>query len=242
QRSLSSLRRLSPSITSSDLSTNANAIASTRSHWRGALMATTMTERDDDFLKRWSRRKRAAASDAKRAKEAADEPAREGAPAAPAPTEAEAFDPATLPPIDSINAITDVRDFLRAGVPAELTRAALRRAWSADPAIRDFIGLAENSWDFTAPDAMPGFGPLNASPEEIRQLVDRIISKTTDLADASAAETGSPPESIAKSAPQPEVRAASGPPPAPDGHETARASQSDQVSDQSPVDVAMQQE
>jgi len=28
-----------------------------------------MTERDDDFLKRWSRRKQAAASDAKRAKE-----------------------------------------------------------------------------------------------------------------------------------------------------------------------------
>src|SRR6185295_4674142 len=215
QRSLSSLRRLSPSITSSDLSTNANAIASTRSHWRGALMATTMTERDDDFLKRWSRRKRAAASDAKRAKEAADEPAREGAPAAPAPTEAEAFDPATLPPIDSINAITDVRDFLRAGVPAELTRAALRRAWSADPAIRDFIGLAENSWDFTAPDTIPGFGPLNASPDEIRQLVDQIISRTSDLAEAEQPQPVEAAKSLPEQGVQPEVsgdRQLAGPP------------------------------
>jgi hypothetical protein len=41
-----------------------------------------------------------------------------------------------------------------------LTRAALRRAWSADQAIRDFIGLSENSWDFNAPEGVPGFGSL----------------------------------------------------------------------------------
>jgi TorA maturation chaperone TorD len=31
-----------------------------------------------------------------------------------------------------------------------------------DPAIRDFIGIAENQWDFNDPTAMPGFGPLRA--------------------------------------------------------------------------------
>src|SRR6185295_7442261 len=67
------------------------------------------------------------------------------------------FDLASLPPIDSINALTDVTAFLRAGVPAELTRAALRRVWTADPTIREFVGLAENAWDFTDPHAMPGF-------------------------------------------------------------------------------------
>ena len=41
-----------------------------------------------------------------------------------------------------------------------MTRAALRQAWSSDPAIRDFIGIAENQWDFNDPNAMPGFGPL----------------------------------------------------------------------------------
>src|SRR6185295_18574503 len=100
-----------------------------------------------DFLSRWSRRKQAASSDAKRVKEELPEPA--AVPPGPPQKTDDAFDPSTLPPIDSITAISDVRDFLRAGVPAELTRAALRRAWSADPAIRDFIGLAENSWDFT---------------------------------------------------------------------------------------------
>lgn len=29
-----------------------------------------------------------------------------------------------------------------------------------DPVIRDFIGLSENSWDFTDPDSIPGFGSL----------------------------------------------------------------------------------
>ena len=48
--------------------------------------------------------------------------------------------------------------------PLELSRAALRRAWAADPAIRDFVGLAENAWDFTDPTAMPGFGAARAHP------------------------------------------------------------------------------
>jgi hypothetical protein len=29
-----------------------------------------------------------------------------------------------------------------------------------DPAIRNFVGLAENSWNFNAPSDVPGFGPL----------------------------------------------------------------------------------
>jgi hypothetical protein len=72
----------------------------------------------------------------------------------------EPFDPASLPSIESIVADTDISGFLQSGVPAALTRAALRQAWSSDPAIRDFIGIAENQWDFNDPNAMPGFGPL----------------------------------------------------------------------------------
>jgi hypothetical protein len=53
-----------------------------------------------------------------------------------------------LPPLESIAAESDIRCFLAPGVPAELTRAALRHAWVADPAIRDFVGLSENAWDF----------------------------------------------------------------------------------------------
>ncbi|HVI65244.1 MAG TPA: hypothetical protein VM910_22075, partial [Bradyrhizobium sp.] len=51
--------------------------------------------------------------------------------------------------------------------------------WSADPNIRDFIGLSENSWDFNAPGAMAGFGPLEMT-EELRRQVVRIVGR--DLA------------------------------------------------------------
>ena len=72
----------------------------------------------------------------------------------------EPFDPASLPSIETIAVDTDVRGFLQSRVPAALTRAALRQAWASDPAIRDFIGIAENQWDFNDPTAMPGFGPM----------------------------------------------------------------------------------
>jgi hypothetical protein len=86
------------------------------------------------------------------------------------------FDPASLPPIESIVAGTDIRAFLQKGVPAALTKAALRRAWTTDPAIRDFIELAENQWDFTDPTAIPGFGPLQAG-DSVRQLVEQAMGK-----------------------------------------------------------------
>jgi hypothetical protein len=86
---------------------------------------------------------------------------------------AEAFDPASLPPLESIAAGTDIRAFLARGVPAELTQAALRRAWAADPAIRDFIGLSENSWDFTAPGGVPGFGPMRPT-DNIQELLAHV--------------------------------------------------------------------
>ncbi len=50
--------------------------------------------------------------------------------------------------VDPISPATDLAAFLKPGVPVELTRAALRRAWISDPAIRDFVGLSE---DLVAP-------------------------------------------------------------------------------------------
>ena len=52
-------------------------------------------------------------------------------------TQASPFDAASLPAIDSIGAGSDIRAFLEVGVPADLTRAALRRVWLTDPAIRE---------------------------------------------------------------------------------------------------------
>jgi len=94
-----------------------------------------------------------------------------------------AFDPASLPSIEAIDLNTDIRGFLQSRVPAELTRAALRQAWASDPAIRDFIGIAENQWDFNDPEAIPGFGPL---PEgyDVSGLLSQALGGRERLADA----------------------------------------------------------
>ena len=70
------------------------------------------------------------------------------------------FDPASVPPLDSIVADTDMQQFMREAVPEELTRAALRSAWRADPAVRDFVGIAENQWNFNDPVSIPGLNDL----------------------------------------------------------------------------------
>ena len=87
-----------------------------------------------------------------------------------------AFDITTLPSLESIGAETDIRVFLQKGVPADLTRAALRRAWTADPNIRDFIEMAENQWDFATGKDLPGFGPLQAT-DDVRKMVAEIFGE-----------------------------------------------------------------
>jgi Protein of unknown function (DUF3306) len=141
---------------------------------------------DEEFLARWSRLKREArgGNDAPQP----DAPTPAPSPAPPSDTVEDSrtaeVDLSSLPPIDSIDAGTDITAFLRKGIPRELSRAALRRAWAADPAIRDFVGLAENAWDFNDPNAMPGFGPLDCSEAELRGLVDRIVGGVTKAAEA----------------------------------------------------------
>ena len=138
-----------------------------------------MTE--EEFLARWSRRKRASKSDAPA--ETA-KPAGEASAPSPAAEAEPDVDLGSLPSIDAITAATDVTAFLRKGVPQELMHMALRRAWSADPAIRDFIGLAESAWDFNDPKAMPGFGPLDCSQAELAAWVDRIVGGLRNAAEA----------------------------------------------------------
>src|SRR5262245_6166387 len=185
---------------------------------RGARAARTDAERTrmsepENFIARWSRRKREAAEDAEATKssaapEVAAESAhpiqdrREESDAPPARSGASeppesALDPTKLPPIETITAETDIRAFLAPGVPPELTRAALRRAWAADPKIRDFIGLSENSWDFNAPGAMTGFGSLEMT-DELRQQIARMVgrslgSEPNDRPTQGSAEVGGKP-------------------------------------------------
>jgi hypothetical protein len=142
---------------------------------------------DEEFLKRWSRRKQEAKV-AVQAPAPAAETKDAAIPNSPVTAPEPEIDLSKLPPIDSITAATDITEFLRKGIPAELSRAALRRAWAADPAIRDFVGLAENAWDFTDPDAMPGFGPLQGTPEQIGAMVERVLGGARETAEKLASE------------------------------------------------------
>jgi hypothetical protein len=147
----------------------------------------------ETFLSRWSRRKRTAAEEGEPAEPAPAETVAGDQP--PAETEklsetkseekekkkeeaAEpAFDLSKLPSLESITAETDIRAFLAPGVPPELTRAALRRVWVVDPKIRDFIEIAENQWDFTAP-GVPGFD-LSPPTGDIKQMLAHILPKSS---------------------------------------------------------------
>ena len=141
-----------------------------------------MTE-PERFLERWSRRKLARGEPLKpkptasqqsrdNREETAAAARKEGETAA---ANSQPLDLARLPPIDSIGANTDIAAFLHPGVPTELTTAALRRAWTSDPAIRDFVGLVESGWDFNKPDAICGFGAINA--KDVARLASNIIGE-----------------------------------------------------------------
>jgi hypothetical protein len=144
----------------------------------------------ENFISRWARLKRNA--DIQCRTEPGDPLLFPEADASPAVAEAtfaqpridavdELFDPASLPSIETITVNTDIRGFLQSRVPAELTRAALRQAWASDPAIRDFIGIAENQWDFNDPDSIPGFGPLLES-DNLPGLLAQALGRRDKLA------------------------------------------------------------
>jgi Protein of unknown function (DUF3306) len=140
---------------------------------------------DTDFLARWSRRKHHAATDRIRQSKSESTPDDIVSETSAALAQGEnrlPFDPASLPTIESISAESSIRAFLEAGVPVDLARAALRRVWLLDPAIRDFVGLSENSWDFNAPGAIPGFGPIDG--KEVGRLLTRLLGEPDPIAAA----------------------------------------------------------
>jgi len=159
------------------------------------LSATDDPERRDGFLARWSRRKREEASEAK-----------PGIVEAEVTEEAEEdFDLSLLPDIESITAESDITLFFRKGVPEALKNAALRKIWTADPAIRDFVAPADFQWDFNAPDGVPGFGPLGGDLDlksMLRQAVGEPMPEASRGSEAAAPEL--PAESSGDLAPDPE--------------------------------------
>jgi hypothetical protein len=128
-----------------------------------------------DFLSRWSRRK----LDTRRPDETPrPEATLDPVPDLPAddgegelsPEEIEA-----LPKIEEITPETDMSLFLRKGVPELLRKAALRRLWSVDPSIRDYVGDARDyAYDWNVPGGVPGNGPLLPT-DDVEAMLNRLF-------------------------------------------------------------------
>jgi Protein of unknown function (DUF3306) len=80
-----------------------------------------------------------------------------------------------LPDVEDLTAASDLTQFLRKGVPTALRNAALRRMWTLDPAIRDYLSEArEYAYDWNTPDGVPGSGPLLAS-DNVEAMLRRVV-------------------------------------------------------------------
>ena len=112
---------------------------------------------DESFLSRWSRLKRKEADPPEPAPPQSPEPASELVPDSSAGPAAEGADDAMpgaeavpdLPPVDSLTAESDFTPFLRAGVPEDLHRQALRKLWTSDPVFANDDGLKDYADDYT---------------------------------------------------------------------------------------------
>lgn len=159
-----------------------------------------MSGQEDGFLSRWSR--------LKRQPEPEPELGREIEPDAPA--EAEVMPPApqacpipgvpeidlsALPRIEDLTESSDFSLFLRPGIPTALRGAALRRMWSLDPTIRDFIGPADYAWDYNNPAGMPPGFSLDIGGK-LKELLAQAIGERPETPEdpAPEAQEAAPPE------------------------------------------------
>jgi hypothetical protein len=120
---------------------------------------------DETFLARWSRQKRQARAEAPQppaiGSGALQVEPDTGQPSDEADIEAVI---AALPRIEDLTPGSSIAAFLQKGIPIALQQAAMRRMWTLDPQIRDFIEVAENQYDWNIPGGCPGFAPLDGTP------------------------------------------------------------------------------
>jgi hypothetical protein len=158
-----------------------------------------------EFLSRWSRLK----EDARRS-ESGPQPDAAEAPAGAPPREAEPAsvlpepeltpeELAALPKVEEITAASDISGFLRRGVPDALRNAALRKMWTLDPAIRDFVGEARDyAYDWNTPGGVPGSGALDPA-DDVAAMVRGVFGDSPPAAPPSEAEGSQNREAVAAS-------------------------------------------
>ena len=154
-----------------------------------------MSRGDDDFLSRWSRRKRAVAEEASApASDPAPEPEESGA-AAPPDEIPDETDEALLarlglPDPDTLAAGDDFSRFMAAQVPERLRRRALRRLWRSNPTLAVLDGLNDYDDDFTGGFVAPG--SLRTAYQVGRGIVARVEEASAEIAPEMKVATNPP--------------------------------------------------
>lgn len=135
------------------------------------------------FLARWSRLKRGSGTDPL--------PNAPGPAQPPSLPEGQSLEDlvAALPRIEDLVPGQSLGAFMQPWVPAALRNAALQRMWLLDPAISGYVDPAlDYAHDYNTLGAVPGFGPMETSPEAVREVHEMF-----DRALGAGAETSSEP-------------------------------------------------
>jgi hypothetical protein len=77
------------------------------------------------------------------------------------PVAGEELRPSELAAFPNVPATGDLTDVTSGGTAGAAGPARDFRVLWADPAIKDYVGISENEWDFNKPDGVPGFGSLS---------------------------------------------------------------------------------
>ena len=165
----------------------------------------------EGFARRWSRLKR-------QPKPPENMP--ENPPETPLAVPAESAAPVEIPPDATTIPIEDITAWLGRNIPEGWREVALRRMWSADLSIRDFIGPADYAWDWNTPGGAPGWGPMRAADDMVR-LLARAIGDDLPKPPEAIAEPQAEPDEIAIAAADPDETPAVAGEPAPPGEPIA---------------------
>ena len=152
----------------------------------------------EGFLGRWSRLKRQGPPPEREAKESPANADRAGEAAPPEGTPSSTSllpEMPELPAIETITAGSDVSAFMHPAVPESLRQAALRRLWSVDPSIRDFISPAvDYAYDWNTPGGAPGWGALG-SADDVARMLGQVIdgfARDPEAPDGAAPDVSAP--------------------------------------------------
>jgi hypothetical protein len=110
------------------------------------------------------------------------------------PSEADAEPPPELPDLATLDGSSDYRPFMRAGVPKELRREALRKLWRANPIINSLDGLDDHyvTHDFT--DGATVVADLRTAYRVGKGMLDAVEELTATASDPPTGRIEDEPE------------------------------------------------